>query len=86
MDDRARRVTAVGQAGYHAATDAMKKIMDGEPLTDEEATATFSASLLWPAINYLVTIGATKEEALRFVATMYDQLEGESEEAAAQAN
>ncbi len=76
MSDRTRRVTAIAQASYEAATEAMDKIIESEAVTDEEATATFGTALMWPGVNYLVQIGATKEEVLRVAGELYDQLEG----------
>jgi DNA-binding transcriptional regulator YhcF (GntR family) len=74
-DDRTRRVNSIGQAGYRAASDVMNKLMESEPMTDEEATATFVAALTWPAINYIKAIGASKEDAIKFISEMYDNLD-----------
>lgn len=77
QDDRSRRVTIIGNAGYKAASDAMDEITDKEPLTDEEATATFVAALIWPGVNYLVHIGASKTDVLGAISELYDQLSEE---------
>lgn len=74
-DERSRRVSAVAHAGYNAASDEMEKIAESETLTDEEATGIFAAALLWPGVNYLLKIGASKEEVLSVVGEMFDQLE-----------
>lgn len=77
MDDRTKRVNLVGEAAYQAATEAMDKILKEAALTPEEATSILATGLLWPAVNYLMTLGANKQELLHVVSEMHDSLEEE---------
>lgn len=77
MSDRERRVQAVGAAGYEAASKAMEKILEEETIEDEEATGVFAAALLWPGVNYLITLGVSRSEILRVVGSLIESLEDE---------
>lgn len=74
MDERSRRVSAISEAAYEAAKKAMDEIQKEETIVDEEATGVFATGLLWPAINYLVSIGIQKEDVIRVVSNMVDDM------------
>ncbi len=73
-DDRTRRVSAVCDASFEAAKKTMDDLLETEEIPDEEATGIFGTGLLWPAINYLVSIGCAKAEVLRVVSNMIDDM------------
>lgn len=79
MSDRQRRVQSVAAAGYEAASKEMEKVLNEEPIEDAEATGIFATALLYPGVNYLISIGVTREEILRTIGSMVDDLEEEGQ-------